>query len=573
MRIDDQSQVLPLCLDVRNKEVRKGDTPLKLTRRAFEVLSCLLKHRGHLVTKETLFRTVWHVDGVVVGDAAITTCIREIRKALQETVEGPKYIQTVPRYGYRFIGPVINPEDFPPTGKTKSRRYKGDDTTRSSAPKVSEPPPLLAPFVVGREGDLANFHGLFDRTLAGERQVVFVTGEAGIGKTTVVKTFLRQITATREIGVGFGQCVEQFGPGEPYRPILEAVGRACRDPRGAFLVEWMKQHTPMWLMQMPALVTAEDIKALQCKVNGAPRERMLREMCEGLDLLTRRLPFILLLEDLHWSDTATLDYLAAVARRRDHARLMIIGTYRPEEGLAEGHPLRSITQELLAHKLCQEIALLPFDEATVSQYVEKRFPAAVLPTRLPQALHQATGGNPLFLAAVIDDLKDRGVIVPTQDGQRLLHSPVDAVLAGVPANIRQLLDRYTRNLSVDEQHILQAASIAGFEFSSAAVAAAVGIERVTVETCCEALARRQHFLRPAGYHDWPDGIRAAKYRFRHAIYQYVWAERVPTSLCQQYHLRIGEQLEVAYGTQASEVATELALHFEQGRAHQRALKY
>ena len=147
-------------------------------------------------------------------------------------------------------------------------------------------------------------------------------------------------------------------------------------------MEWMKQHTPAWLVQMPTLLTPAELEEVQRKVPGASQERMLREMSEGLEVLTEQIPFILVLEDLHWSDVSTLDLLSSLAQRTEPARLLIIGTYRPEEGLAEGHPLRAITQEIQGHGQCQELALPLLSEAAVREYIQQRFPTATLPDSL-----------------------------------------------------------------------------------------------------------------------------------------------------------------------------------------------
>jgi predicted ATPase/DNA-binding winged helix-turn-helix (wHTH) protein len=562
-----------LRIDRHNQEVWRGTTVVKLTRRPLEVLCCLVSYRGTVVTKEFLFTNVWHADGVVVGDAALTTCIRAIRKALQDSIKTPQYIETVAKFGYRFIGQLANPEDFPRLSAPDSWTPE-EDKRKTSHPPAFLPGPSreLLP-IVGREAELAKLHSILTRMLAGERQFVFVTGEAGIGKTSLVRTFLRQVAAPGEIGICFGQCIEQFGPGEPYRPVLEAIGRACRDPRGAFLVEWMKQYTPTWLLQMPTFISTEDLDVLERKTQGATRERMLREMTDGVGLLTEQMPLILVLEDLHWSDTSTLDFLALLARRQERARIMVIGTYRPAEMLTEEHPLGVLISELLGHKLAQELALRPLDEPTVQAYIEREFPTSAFPTRLPHVLYQNTGGNPLFLTVIVDDLKDRGVIALGADGHWMLQGQVDTVLAEVPDSIRQLLERQMGKLPAEEQQILQAASIAGFEFSAAAVAAAINMPCADVEVCCDALVRRRHFLQPAGYSEWPDGIRASRYRFRHAVYQYLWAERGSFSVRQQYHLRIGQRLEAAYGGRSGEIAAELALHFEQGSDYPRALGY
>jgi ABC-type cobalamin/Fe3+-siderophores transport system ATPase subunit len=105
--------------------------------------------------------------------------------------------------------------------------------------------------------------------LAGERQVVFVTGEPGIGKTTLVDTFLQQAAAEGGIWLGRGQCIEHYGPGEAYLPVLKAFGRLCRESGGDRLIALLNRYAPTWLAQMPALLSDSDLEALQRKVHRA----------------------------------------------------------------------------------------------------------------------------------------------------------------------------------------------------------------------------------------------------------------------------------------------------------------
>ena len=90
--------------------------------------------------------------------------------------------------------------------------------------------------------------------------------------------------------------------GEAYLPILDALGRLCREPGGKQLIALLDQYAPTWLVQMPTLVEDEHLETLQRKVHGASRERMLREMAEAMEALTTERPLVLVLEDLHWSD-------------------------------------------------------------------------------------------------------------------------------------------------------------------------------------------------------------------------------------------------------------------------------
>ncbi len=570
----DPSNPEPLHIDEQNKKVWKGEQLLRLAKRPFEVLCYLVKHKGQLVEKAELLRTFW---GAEVYEEALTRCMSDIRSALKEDPKSPCYLETVHGYGYCFIGPFLTVasknEEPEPQADSQASTPNEQDAALGAQNSALAPHTLdLTLNVVGRESELERLHEWLQKALSGERQLVFVSGEAGVGKTTTVRAFLHQVVALGGVAIGRGQCIEHYGPGEAYLPVLEAIGRLCRDPRGAFLVEWMKQHLPMWLMQLPTLLSPSALEELHRKVQGATRERMLREMSEGLELLTQQFPFVMVLEDVHWSDASTLDLLTALVRRPERARLLIIATYRPEEGLAEGRPLRAMTQELRGHGLCQDLVLTVLGERAVDDYVKQRFPASALPPRLPQVFHQITGGNPLFLVAVIDELIARGVMAQL-NGCWMLQGSVDKVSAEIPESIRQLIGKQIEQLNPVEQQVVAAASVAGLEFSAAAVAAATEIDVAAVEACCTALAQRQNFLQQAGLSEWPDGVCAARYRFRHALYQYLWNERVTMSQLQRFHQRVGERLEAAYRERAHEIAAELAVHFEQGRDVVRAAHY
>jgi predicted ATPase len=240
--------------------------------------------------------------------------------------------------------------------------------------------------------------------------VVFVTGEAGIGKTTLADAFMAQVVATESGWVGRGQCIEQHGAGEAYLPLLEALGQLAKTPDGARLIAILHQHAPSWLLQMPALVPATEFDALQQRASGATQERMLRELAEAVEILTAECPLVLVLEDLHWGDSATLDWLAYVARRRATARLFVLVTYRPGEALRHTHSVRTVTQELRMHGQCAELALEYFSAAEVVTYLAQRFARAAFPEGLARVLQQRTNGNPLFLVTMVDDLVQQGVL-------------------------------------------------------------------------------------------------------------------------------------------------------------------
>src|SRR5262249_31796493 len=145
---------------------------------------------------------------------------------------------------------------------------------------------------------------------AGERQIVFVTGEAGIGKTTLVQALLTQAANTPAVRVARGQCLEHYGAGEPYMPVMDAFSRLGRSSSGKALGDLLCELAPAWLVALPSLVAPSERQPLQAQAQGATRERMLREMAEALEAFTADEPLILVLEDLHWSDFSTLDLVS-----------------------------------------------------------------------------------------------------------------------------------------------------------------------------------------------------------------------------------------------------------------------
>ncbi|HEV8715499.1 MAG TPA: hypothetical protein VGX03_22050, partial [Candidatus Binatia bacterium] len=353
----------------------------------------------------------------------------------------------------------------------------------------------------------------------------------------------------------------------------------------------LAQHAPTWLVQMPALLNAAELETLQRKVAGATKERMLRELAEALEALTSERPVILWLEDLHWGDYSTLDWLAFVARRQERTQLLMLGTYRPVEVLTREHPLKAVKQELQVHGHCQELAVDFLTEAAVAEYLKRRFPSrdrqgaegrsladargseeAAAWRRLAQLIHQRTDGNPLFMVNVVDTLITQEVVTPSGD-QWALRDGVEQVVAGIPKNLRQMIEQRLERASPAERTLLQIASVAGVEFSAATVAAGAETTLEAVEEQCAELARRESFLQVRGTADWPDRTVATRYGFLHALYQEVLYERLPAGQRQRLHQRIGEREEQAYGERAREIAAELAVHFEQGRDYRKAVQY
>ena len=428
-------------------------------------------------------------------------------------------------------------------------------------------------YVVGRESEVRYLDQCLATALQGQRQMVFVTGEPGIGKTTVVESFLTEIQTRSGLYIGRGQCVEQYGSGEAYLPLLEVGGQLRRAPDSAHLLTLFRKYAPTWLVQMPFLLESEEVEALQRQVQGATRERMLREGAEMVAALTERNGFALVVEDIHWSDVSTLELLAYLLQRSDPARLLIIATYRPSEMLAATHPLRGMVQELQARSQCHELSLAPLSQQAVDAYVQARFAENTVPDEFSHVLHYRTGGNPLFMVSIVDYLVHQGsALEATPPDADQLHT-VQAVMESVPESLRHLIERQLARFTETEQQLLEVASAVGMEFTAAAVAAGLHVAQEDVEEHCERFARAGLFIRSEGVEEWPDGSLSGCYQFTHVLYQNVLYERIAEVRRIRLHQRIGEREEAGYGEHASTRAAALAMHFERGREYRRAIHY
>jgi DNA-binding winged helix-turn-helix (wHTH) protein/tetratricopeptide (TPR) repeat protein len=533
-------------LDPANLCLWRGDEQITLRPKAFDLLRYLVEHADRLVTHDEILEALWA--GTYVNPEVVKKYIMEVRKALGDRPGARAFIETVPRRGYRFVAPVWE---------------SGSPASSSSV--------TAATTVVGRATSRARLTSGFDKALLGHRQVVFVTGEAGVGKTTLADVFQQHVAENPKARIAWGQCVEGFGGKEAYYPLLEALGQLIRGRGGPAVVQVLAERAPTWLVQFPSLVKPEQREALQKDLLGTTRERMVREICEALEALTAESPLVLVLEDLHWVDLSTLDVVSALARRRGPAMLMVLCTYRPADVAGES-PLRGLKQDLLVHRLCEEIALARLEKVEVGEYLAAEFPSADLPSSLASLIHRHSGGNPLFMVAIVQDMVKRALIAQDQGAWRLA-VPLEDLAPAVPETLQQMLEVQFGQLSEVEQRTLERASVAGERFSAWTITTASDVSPEHVERTCEGLADRQQFIRSVGFQQLADESAVACYEFRHSLYRQMVYERLSEAHRSRLHRAIGERLKGLCTPGQQELAGELAAHFEMGRDYRQAVEY
>jgi DNA-binding winged helix-turn-helix (wHTH) protein/predicted ATPase len=539
---DKQVFFPPFSLDISNQHLQRGSEKISLRPKTLSVLAHLVEHPHRLISKEELTAATWPTANVV--NAALRVSIQEIRKALGDSAENPRFIETVGKRGYRFMAPV-NMQMPSTSGSEES-----------------------TPFV-GRDAELSRLQHHFELANGGKRQVVLVTGEPGIGKSTLIGAFLKTLPATFGVIGAVGLCVEQYGAGEAYLPILDILEQMCNLPICDTVIEHLRQYAPSWLVGLPVLVSGRERAELARQTAASMPEPRMREIATFLEAITKLQPVILVLEDLHWADPSTLALISFVARRRESARLMLVGTYRENEVEHSNHLLKGVKTELQLHHYCSHLPLKLLHQEEVGEYLAARFEAPIS-VALRSIVYQRSEGNPLFMINITDYFLGRGAIAQ-KDGAVQFSETGQA--DRVPETIRDLIERQVSALIPEDQELLEAASIAGPIFSTVAISSLLKRSREQTEDHFRALAESTHFIQEAGVRRRPGGRGTPRYSFVHSLYQNVIYERVGAAKRRRLHQRIGELTEAAYAGSTETVAAELATYFESSGDGERAVKY
>lgn len=520
----------PFRLDADQERLWKGDRLLVLRRKPLAILRYLVQHPKKLVTHRELLEAVW--GGAVVSESAVRSHLHELRQVVGEGV-----VETVIGRGYRFVAQLCDEVAVPEAAASVARD----------------------PLVVGRDVELEVLRAALHRVREGRRLFCFVTGKPGIGKSTLVRAFLASVDSGAVI-TARGGCFEQHGTPEPYLPIIEAVSALARSARAPRAIAELIRFAPTFVAQVPHLVSDAQLVEVMRRAAGSNESRQLRELSEALEAMCAQEPLVLVLEDLHWSDVATIDLVSRLGQRQEHAKLLVIITARRAELHSADHPLNHVMRSLVARSGALSMELPILETSSVQTLIDRRFAGHEFPPELVQLVTKISGGTPLFVVSLLDELTGRGMLAERQ-GRWTLAVPLDEVEAHRPASIKQLIDMQLDRLPAAEQRVLEAASIVGAEFSTDLVAAALELPAEQVDDTCDALARRSLFIHPE-----PQG----RYAVNHALVQEVCKERSSPARRQRWHRLIAEAL--AADPRAGELAHLLAEHFDAAGDVERAVR-
>ncbi len=527
-------------LDTSNECLWRNGVQISLPPKPFAVLRYLVEHPGRLVTHDELLDALW--PETYVQPQVLRTYMLDLRRALGDDAARPRFIQTLPKRGYCFVAPVVDRPGME-RGTAQVAAMEAAKTTG----------------IVNRETELATLDAQAQLAAMGQRQVVFVTGGAGIGKTALVDVFCQQARLAMAAIVARGQCVEGLGRKEEYYPVMEALSQLCASPEGERACRILSRMAPLWL---PAV--RREAETNIATAPAAADQRMAGDLCGALEELAVEKPLILVFEDVHWADGSTLELISALARRRGPAKLMIMATCRAGNGVSE-HALKVLKQDLLMRRLCSELALAPLARTAARKLLSRQLGQEAPLPGLDDFVFQRSEGNPLFMIAILEHLIAQRFLVREGEGEAgrwQRRVPFAEMESSVPDELGQMVELEIERLSPRQQRILEAGSLMNVAFPAWAVAAALEEDPADTEEACDELARSVYFVYRAGQDELPDGTRSAFYVFAHGLYREVLYQRQSATRRARGHLRIAERLGALFAGREASVAREMAMHFE-----------
>lgn len=426
---------------------------------------------------------------------------------------------------------------------------------------------------VGREKERAELRRAYARVRDGQSLLLAVSGEAGLGKTSLIEDFLTELRTRPERPiVARGRCSERLAGAEALLPILEALDSLLHRS-GESVQGLMKAVAPTWYLQVAAPSADESSMArLRDDVSTASQERMKRELGALFRDVSLRQPLVVFLDDLHWADVSTIDILNYLAGRFADMRVMVLITYRPAEMALAQHPFLTVSNNLRAHGVFEELGLGFLELADVVRYLAQEFPEHHFPPEFPDLIHARTEGSPLFMADLVRYLRDTGRIVEEQ-GTWVLAGSMSDLPGDLPESVRSMIARKIEQVEDRDRRLLIAASVQGHEFDSAIVSEAIEMDAADVEERLEVLERVHVLVKRRSERELPDLTLTLQYQFVHVLYQNMLHATLQPTRRAALSGRVARALVAHHGDQTASLAGRLATLFDAGRDFAASAQY
>ena len=524
-------------VDLVNFELRQAGETISIEPQVFDVLAYLISHRDRIVTRDDLLDNVWN--DRYVSDSALSSRIMSARRALGDGGKEQRLIKTVHGRGFRFLGAVES-----------ARAAMVEEPTASA--DSNQPSTTLG---VGRSKELKAMRARFDAAIAGERSTFIILGSPGMGKTTLLRDFLIQVGGSAAIMLG--QCVSTGGPGEPYRPLLQAISDLATQNPELPVVATLLQRAPSWLEQLPWIATDEQVAIARERAIGTTNEKMLRELIDFLEGISQSRPLVLAIDDIHWCDSPTIEAIVMATRRYNSARLLIIATMRPDEATVHSQAVLRTMDELMVRGDAKKLVLETLGREAIGSLLVRRLGDDAVDEELIGSVHRRTDGHPLFLTTVIEEI------------ERIGRSAVDTL----PENVRKFVEMHYEDLPDEDKNIVAAASCIGRDFCSAAVAVMLDLDPSFFDDECIRIAKSGRFFTRNGNERLAGGEEFAAFKFHHDVVHEVISDLASPAKKKLWFSRFAFWTEKAFAWELDRRAQGMSVHFYIGQEWAKSIEY
>ena len=409
--------------------------------------------------------------------------------------------------------------------------------------------------VVGRDSELQLVAESAKRVAGGEgREVLLVSGEAGLGKTTLVAEGAR-VAFTAGACVLFGHCEEDLAT--PYQLFAGTIGHYVTHCPEDELRAHVEAHGSELARLVPALATRiPDLPPSRGTDPDTERYLLFAAVVGLLSQASEQQPIVLVLDDLQWADAGSLELLRHLIASDQPMAVLVLGTFRDTE-LSHFHPLLKTLAELQRQVKVARLELTGLDNSAVEALMEAMAGYALdeVGVGLARAVHRETDGNPFFATEVLRHLSETGAIRPDSAGQREVIDGIEDV--GLPGSVKEVIGARIGRLGVVAGRMLSTAAVIGRDFDVDLLARAADVPEDELLDLLDTAVAAALVREGRG--------RAGQYAFAHALIQRSLYEELGPTRRARVHRRVGEALEQLCGTSAGPRVGELAHHWFYGR--------
>ena len=392
--------------------------------------------------------------------------------------------------------------------------------------------------VVGRQSELAELAAGFESVRRGGSLMISLTGEAGIGKTTLMQAFRDNVGREGDVVVAAGRCSERLAGSDAYLSILDVLTSLTRETNGA-VEALLRLVAPTWYVQIaPLQVASGELREVADDARGGSRNRMKLEMLAFLRELVSLSPLVILLDDLHWADHSTVELLSYLLSQTSLDHVLFVGSYRASEMTLSNDRFRQVMQGLRTRRVWSEIQVSPLSAEQTAEYIDRQYRAHSFPQELARITFERSEGNPLFMADFLRDLESRGML-ESSGGRWACVGSLDHVRDSLPDSVRELVSQKLSKIDERELEFLAAVAVAGDEVESTVLATAAEAGREDVESALAELQQVHRVLSLVGEGDLPDGSVSRRYRFSHSLYRDVLYDSLPPARVADLSGRLG----------------------------------